>query len=358
MQGVEIELGERSYTVHIGPDLLVDKRIWDPHLPGGKILIVSNETVAPLYLDDLLITLGNTPSEALILPDGEKHKTVDSWSRILDALVAMQAGRDATLVALGGGVIGDVGGFAAASYMRGIRYIQVPTTLLAQVDASVGGKTAINHDSGKNLIGAFYQPQAVIADTGTLSTLPEREFIAGLAEVVKYGAMMDGELFSWLESHVDGIRSREPATLATMIRRCVRNKAQVVAADERESGQRALLNFGHSFGHGLEVLGEYQRLLHGEAVAIGMVVAARLSRLRGLCPEETASRLSALLSAMGLAVNVPDWIDTSSLVNSMSLDKKNSAGARRLILLEEMGRARIDMDNSEAQISEAIDLSR
>ncbi|NNE06723.1 MAG: 3-dehydroquinate synthase [Xanthomonadales bacterium] len=354
MPVVDIQLGDRSYPVHIGPDLLVDGNIWKPYLSTGNILIVSNDTVAPLYLDDLLITLGDIPSEALILPDGEKFKTMDQWSRVLDTLVEMRAGRDATLIALGGGVIGDLGGFAAACYMRGIRYIQVPTTLLAQVDASVGGKTAINHPAGKNLVGTFYQPALVIADTGTLSTLPGREYRAGLAEVVKYGALMDNDLFTWLESNIDSIAGQDPETVTTMVRRCVENKAQVVAADERESGRRALLNFGHSFGHGLEVLGAFEQLLHGEAVAIGMAIAARLSEQRGLCAPGTHQRITTLLAAFGLPTSVPEPFDASSLLEAMSLDKKNSSGTRRLILLESIGQARIDTGSSDEAIRQAI----
>jgi 3-dehydroquinate synthase len=278
--------------------------------------------------------------------------------RIIDRLVEIKAGRDACLVALGGGVIGDLCGFAAATYMRGVDFIQVPTTLLAQVDAAVGGKTAINHPGGKNLVGAFHQPLAVIADTRTLETLPGRHFRAGLAEVVKYGAIRDAEFLRWLEDHADAILGQDPECLGQLIETCVRHKAAVVAADERESGQRALLNFGHSFGHALEVLSGYQEYLHGEAVSIGMAIAARLSEQRGLCPGGHTRRITALLSAFDLPLTLPSRIGTRELLGAMVLDKKNQGGQARLILLAELGRAIIDTKSTSEEISAAIDACR
>ncbi|HSM69371.1 MAG TPA: 3-dehydroquinate synthase, partial [Xanthomonadales bacterium] len=297
MPSVEIALGDRSYPVMISPGLLADGGAWRPVIgQPSKILVVSNEVVAPLYLDRLCASLEGLHLDTLVLPDGEETKNFDTWTRIIDRLVDMQAGRDACLLALGGGVTGDLCGFAAATYMRGVAYIQVPTSLLAQVDAAIGGKTGINHPQGKNLVGAFHQPLAVMADTAALETLPRRHFVAGLAEVVKYGAIRDPGFLQWLEQHSAEIGEREPDCLGRVIETCVRNKAEVVAADELEAGQRALLNFGHSFGHALESVTGYQKYLHGEAVSIGMVIAATLSEAHGLCPPGTAQRLSALLS--------------------------------------------------------------
>lgn len=355
MPAVEIPLGDRSYTVHIGAGLLRSAQPWKANLAAGPILVVTNDVVAPLYLDRLLDSIGPATVETLILPDGEAQKNIENWSKILDKLVSMRAGRDATLITLGGGVVGDLGGFAAASYMRGIGFIQAPTTLLAQVDASVGGKTAFNHPLGKNLVGAFYQPLAVVADTESLGTLPIREFRAGLAEVIKYGALMDADFFSWLEDRVEAILAQDAEVMAAMIRRCVENKARIVAEDERESGRRALLNLGHSFAHALELIGKYDTYLHGEAVAIGMVVAARLSERRNLCDAGTSQRLAALLTAFGLPVRVPGNIGASQVLDAMSRDKKNSAGTRRLILLDSIGRARVDTGSSDDDIKSAIE---
>ncbi len=358
MPVIEVELGDAGYPVCIGADLLANTPWWSAHLPDGRVLVVSDDRVAPLYLDALLAGLPDRAADSLVLPHGETAKTVENWSRILDRLIALQAGRDACLVALGGGMVGDLGGFAAATYMRGIPFIQVPTTLLAQVDASVGGKTAVNHERGKNLIGAFHQPRAVLADVGTLDTLAEREYGAGLAEVVKYGMIRDAEFLAWLEARPAAILARDPETVTELVTRSIRHKAEVVAADEREAGVRALLNFGHSFGHALETVTAYERFLHGEAVAIGMVVAARLSELRALAPAGTAERLAGLLAGLGLPTRLPAEIPARRIIDCMGLDKKNLGGKQRLILLHAAGKAMIDSDSSIDQITQALEASR
>jgi 3-dehydroquinate synthase len=358
MRIIEVNLAGGSYPVYLGIDIIVDTSLWQTHLGRGKTLIVSNDVVAPLYLDRLRAALAGREVAVHIIPDGEHCKTRDTWSGIIDQLVNMHAKRDATVIALGGGVVGDITGFAAASYMRGIQFVQVPTTLLAQVDASVGGKTGINHPLGKNLIGAFHQPVAVVIDTSTLATLPQREFNAGLAEVVKYGAIMDRGLFDWMESAVAGIRARETKILHHLIHQSVLNKAKVVAQDEREGGIRTLLNFGHSFGHALETLTGYRQYLHGEAVAIGMVVAARLSELRGLCASGTADRLAGLLQRFDLALELPHCVTTSAITQALELDKKGLTSGLRLILLKAIGSAEIDDQSTAEHIAAAIELCR
>ncbi len=354
MLSIEVALEDRSYPVFIGNGLLAQASQWRQFLPGGKVLVVSNETVAPLYLEGLCNALKDLSVQSVVLEDGESAKTVSNWSAIIDRLIEMKAGRDVCLIALGGGVVGDICGFAAASYMRGVPFIQAPTTLLAQVDASVGGKTAVNHLRGKNLIGAFHQPRAVLIDTDTLDTLPAREFRAGLAEVVKYGAIRDLEFFHWLEAKVSRIVERDTEVIVSLIERSVRNKAQVVAEDELESGIRAHLNFGHTFGHALETITAYSRLLHGEAVSIGMVVAARLSESRGLCAPGVANRLSKLLEELGLPSALPGGTSTDAIVEAMALDKKTQAGQTGLVLLEALGSAIIDTGSSPEHIRSAL----
>jgi len=354
MKTINVELAANAYPVYLGRGLLSDVPLWRRHLGQGKVLVVSNDTVAPLYLETLRPVLEGLRAELHIIPDGEQFKTVETWYGILDKLVQMKARRDASLIALGGGVVGDITGFAAACYMRGIRFLQAPTTLLAQVDASVGGKTGINHVQGKNLVGAFHQPAAVFIDTATLDTLATREFSAGLAEVIKYGAIRDGEFFDWLESRAEAIDAREPQALEHLISRSVMNKAEIVARDEKESGVRALLNFGHSFGHALEAETGYQRFLHGEAVAIGMVVAAGLSESRGLCAAGTASRLADLLQRCGLPVHIPADVAVEGLARALELDKKALASGLRLILLDAIGAARVDDRSTETEILGAM----
>ncbi len=341
MKTIEVRHGQGSYPVHVGHGLLGLADVVQRHLQG-RILTVTDDRVAGLYLERLTAQLSDQPEhQSLVLPNGEEHKTVASWQRIVDALVNLGAQRDATVLALGGGVIGDMAGFAAACYMRGIRVIQVPTTLLAQVDAAVGGKTGVNHSQGKNLIGAFHAPAAVIADTDTLSSLDRRDYCAGLAEVVKYGAIRDPEFFDWLEDHAEALNAREPEPLLEAVYQSVRNKAEVVAADERESGQRALLNFGHTFGHALETATAYRAYRHGEAVAIGMALASRLSELLGLSATGTAERMTRLLQRLDLPTSLPEPLDRDRLVDLMRLDKKNRDEQIRLILLDGIGQARI-----------------
>jgi len=354
MKTIDINLPLNAYPVHLGRGLLEDPSTWQQHLGEGKVLVVSNETVAPLYLETLLSTLGRQGAEVHVIPDGEQFKTVETWQGIVDRLVAMQARRDAVIVALGGGVVGDISGYAAASYMRGIRFIQAPTTLLAQVDASVGGKTGVNHIRGKNLIGAFHQPATVVIDSATLDTLPHREFNAGLAEVVKYGAISDPAFFNWLVDNAEAIVAREPDPIDQLIEISVLNKADVVRKDEKEAGVRALLNFGHSFGHALESETGYATFLHGEAVAIGMVTAARLSESRGMCDPGTTERLSALLSRFSLPVSIPAELSTEKLASALTLDKKAVASGLRLVLLNAIGEAVIDSESTNEQILDAM----
>jgi 3-dehydroquinate synthase len=337
---LDVVLGTRSYPIHVGVDLLADSARWRSAIRGRHVLVVTNQTIAPLYLLRVQAGLAGFEHAALILPDGEAHKTLANVEAVFERLAALGATRDATIVALGGGVIGDLAGFAAACWMRGIDFVQMPTTLLAMVDSSVGGKTGVNLPAGKNLVGAFHQPRAVVADTGTLATLPDREYRAGLAEVVKYGAIGDTVFFAWLEANIDALNARDPAALAEAIASSCRHKAGVVARDEHEHGERALLNFGHTFGHALETATGYGALLHGEAVAIGMVLAARLSAHLGLADGADARRLARLLAAFGLPVE-SSGNDPQRLLDLMRLDKKNLAGTLRLILWRGIGRAEI-----------------
>ena len=335
VETVEVALGRRSYPIHIGQGLLSDP---DLHGSGAKqILIVTNDVVAPLYLPPLTRALAGRDLHTLVLPDGERHKTLDTFATIVDRLVDARFHRDSCLFALGGGVIGDLTGFAAACFQRGIDFVQVPTTLLAQVDSSVGGKTAVNHPRAKNMIGAFYQPIAVIADTQTLRTLPERQLAAGLAEVVKYGLIVDHELFVWLESNIAKLRALDDTALAHAIKRSCEIKAAIVAEDEREHGRRALLNLGHTFGHALEALGNYERWLHGEAVAIGIMLAAATSVALGSLDNADCERIGALLTAAGLPTRAAG-VDADALLAAMQLDKKADRAGLKLVLLESIGK--------------------
>lgn len=354
MQTIKVELAERSYTVNIGAGILDTSNPALKMVHGNSVLIVSNETVAPLYLQTLIDSLPGAQIHTLILPDGEQFKTIECWSQIINKLVEIRATRDITLITLGGGVIGDMGGFAAACYMRGVRFIQVPTSLLAQVDASVGGKTGFNHPQGKNLVGAFHQPASVLVDINTLNSLPDREFSAGMAEVVKIAAIRDASFLDWLENSCQNINNRNPETLTNMIGRSIQNKAEIVAEDEREAGVRALLNFGHSFAHALETWSDYKIYLHGEAVAIGMMVATRLSENRGLCAPGFSDRLGKLLQSFGLPVDMPDNSSADKILDLMKLDKKVIAGAYRLILLKAPGQGIINSESSNEQIAAAI----
>jgi len=354
VQVIDVELGARSYPIAIGPGLLDENQRFRRAIAGRHVLVVSNEVVAPLYLDRLCASLGAGGTDLIIaplrLPDGEAHKTLDSAARIFAALAELRANRDATIVALGGGVIGDLAGFAAACWMRGIAFVQVPTTLLAMVDSSVGGKTAVDLAQGKNLVGAFHQPRAVIIDIDTLATLPQRELRAGFAEVIKYGALGDAAFFTWLEQHADALLARDPPALSQAIAHCCAQKAGIVARDETEQGERALLNFGHTFGHALETLTGYGALLHGEAIAIGMTLAARLSARLRRAPESDAAHLMRLLERFGLPTMLPEGIDADELIETMQLDKKNLSGRLRLILWRGIGMAEIVKDVDEAAI--------
>jgi 3-dehydroquinate synthase len=335
---LNVELDERSYPITIGPGLLDDPTLLARHVAGSKVAIVTNTTIAPLYLDKVAAPLRADGREVveIVLPDGEEFKTWTSLMQVFDALLANKCDRKTTLVALGGGVIGDMTGFAAATYMRGVPFVQIPTTLLAQVDSSVGGKTGINHPLGKNMIGAFYQPRAVLADTCTLDSLPARELSAGLAEVIKHGAILDGEFFDWIEQNIGKLVARDPAALAHAIARSCEIKADVVRKDEREGGLRAVLNFGHTFGHAIEAGLGYGSWLHGEAVGCGMVMAADLSHRVGLVDAATVGRVRALVQAAGLPVVAPD-LGAERWIELMEVDKKNEGGAIKFILLKPLG---------------------
>lgn len=340
MQTLKMELGDRSYPIYIGAGLIAHAELIVERLRKKKVAIVTNTTVAPLYLAPLQRALETRGVEVvpITLPDGESHKNWETLNRIFDALLEHRCERGTTLIALGGGVVGDLAGFAAAAFLRGVHYIQVPTTLLAQVDSAVGGKTAINHPLGKNMIGAFYQPRAVITDTDTLATLPPREFAAGLAEVVKYGLIRDSALFDWLEKNMTRLVKREAEPLAHAIERSCAIKAEIVAQDEREDGVRALLNLGHTFGHAIEAGTGYGTWLHGEAVAAGMVLAARLSHRLGMLAVQDAARTSALLARAGLPVTAPDF-GLQRYLDLMGHDKKVESGRIRFVLLRRIGEA-------------------
>jgi len=345
MQTLTVDLGDRSYPIYIGTGLIDRADLILPHLKQKRVAIVTNTTVGPLYLDRLTSTLEGAGVQVLpiVLPDGEVYKNWETLNSIFDALLSNRAERKTTLIALGGGVIGDLTGFAAASYQRGVPFIQVPTTLLAQVDSSVGGKTGINHPLGKNMIGAFYQPQLVLADTETLNTLPDRELSAGLAEVIKYGLIRDLAFFEWLEANMAKLVARDTEALAYAIRRSCENKAEVVAADERESGQRALLNLGHTFGHAIETGMGYGNWLHGEGVAAGTLLAADLSRRMGLIGQVDVDRIQALFERAKLPTRAPD-LGYDAYMSYMGVDKKVEAGRIRFVLLKAIGEAFVTAD--------------
>ena len=351
MQTVNVDLGERSYPIRIGKGLLEQADLFRPHIRGRQVCIVSNETVAPLYLERLKRTLSGYELSEVILPDGEEYKTLDYVAVIYDALLEARFERSGTLVALGGGVIGDMCGFAAATYQRGVNFIQVPTTLLSQVDSSVGGKTGVNRALGKNMVGAFYQPQCVIADTDTLQTLPERELCAGLAEVIKYGLINNAGFHVWLKQNMSGLLARQPSELAQAIRISCEEKAEIVAQDEKESGIRATLNLGHTFGHAIETAMGYGTWLHGEAVGTGMVMAADLSMRLGLITPEQAGEVKQVVVSAGLPVEPPASISPEQYLQLMSRDKKAEQGAIRFVLLDKIGHAiiRSDIDQNELQ---------
>lgn len=361
MRTLSVNLPNGHYPIHIGAGILSRTSMWavlaaDNRLPK-TIMIVSDENVAPLYLNTLETMLAAQCSrvDILTLPAGEQNKKLVTLEKILDELVANGHSRDTGVVALGGGVVGDMTGFAAASFMRGVRFLQVPTTLLAQVDSSVGGKTGINHASGKNLIGAFHQPQAVVIDTQTLTSLPRREVCAGLAEVIKYGCIFDADFFAWLEQNIAALLALDEAALTYAIERSCAIKAAIVARDELERGERALLNFGHTFGHAVEQVTGYNTWLHGEAVAIGMHMAMELSCRMSLCTREEQQRLSKLLTAAELPLSAGP-LDHQALLDAMSKDKKNTVTERRMIVLNGLGRSEVRTDCAETNIKHALDV--
>jgi 3-dehydroquinate synthase len=342
MRTLNVELGERSYPIHIGAGLLARPELVSSHLEQNRVAIVTNTVVAPLYLQLLMdgLSARGVACLPILLPDGEAHKNWETLNSIFDSLLAARCERATTIFALGGGVVGDMAGFAAAVYQRGVPFVQIPTTLLAQVDSAVGGKTAINHPAGKNMIGAFYQPRVVLADTDTLQTLPQRELAAGLAEVIKYGFIRDLAFLDWLEANLDRLLARESEALAYAIEESCRNKAEVVGVDERESGQRALLNFGHTFGHAIEAGTGFGTWLHGEAVAAGMVLAAELSERMGYLSRVDVERITTVLKRAGLPVRAPD-LGCERYIELMSHDKKVSDGKLKFVLLERVGSAQV-----------------
>ena len=338
MKTLKVELGERSYPIHIGAGLLGRADLLAPHLSGRRVAIVTNDRVAPLYLEAAKALVAR-PTIDIVLPDGEEHKNLAVLGQIFDKLLQARCDRQAVLLALGGGVIGDITGFAAACYQRGVSFVQMPTTLLAQVDSSVGGKTGINHPLGKNMIGAFHQPRAVLIDTDTLSTLPDRELRAGLAEVIKYGLIRDPDFLGWLEQNLERILRRDAESLVHAIERSCRNKAEVVALDERESGVRAILNLGHTFGHAVETGLGYGEWLHGEAVAAGMVAAADLSHRLGWLTAGELQRIESLIARAGLPTGLPRPVSPARMRELMSIDKKVADGQLRLVLIKGIGQA-------------------
>jgi len=341
-----VDLGDRSYPIYIGTDLIGDANLLSDHIHGSSVLVVTNTTVKPLYLQQIENSLNHLKIrfDVVTLDDGEQFKTIDSVMTIIETLLTKRHDRKTTVIALGGGVVGDIAGFAASIYQRGVNFIQIPTTLLSQVDSSVGGKTGVNHPQGKNMIGAFYQPQCVIADIGTLNTLPDRELSAGLAEVIKYGLIYDAAFFDWLEQNIDGLVARNSDLIAEAILVSCRTKAEVVEQDERESGLRAILNLGHTFGHAIEAAMGYGNWLHGEAVATGMVMAADLSQRQGWIDGEVKDRIVRLLQKCNLPVESPTEMSVEQYMHGMSIDKKTINGTIKFVLLEKLGKAMITAD--------------
>jgi len=350
---LNVELGNRSYPILIDSGLIGRPEVFREHLPARDVAVVSNTTVAPLYLASLTRGLGARRIVEVLLPDGEAHKILANVARVIDVLVANRFARDCAVVALGGGVVGDLAGFAAACYLRGVAFVQVPTTLLAQVDSAVGGKTGVNHPAGKNLIGAFYQPRLVVIDTDTLASLPLRELRAGLAEVIKYALICDPELFEWLEAHLDALLAGDAAALAHVIRRSCEIKAAVVGRDEREHSERALLNLGHTFGHAIEAATAYTQWLHGEAVGAGLVMAAAMSQESGLLSAADCERVRRLVARAGLPTRI-DSVSPTAALGHMALDKKVLGGRLRLVLLRRIGEALVSADYPAAALERTL----
>ncbi len=344
MPTLQLDLGTRSYPIYIDSGLFNNSDLFSSHIRNKRVCIVTNTIVAPIYLAQIKEKLANFDIDEVILPDGEAEKSLANFERIMSHLLTNEHGRDTTLIALGGGVIGDITGFAAASYQRGIDFVQVPTTLLSQVDSSVGGKTAVNHPLGKNMIGAFYQPKAVIIDIDSLATLPEREFNAGMAEVIKYGILGDYDFFVWLEQNVASIKAGDKDTLSEMIEKCCQCKADIVASDETEAGVRALLNLGHTFGHAIEAEQGYGNWLHGEAVATGMVLAAKLAIVMNLLEVSALCRIESLINVFDLPLIAPTTMGFDDFVRHMRRDKKNIGGKLRFIVPTAIGKSEIRDD--------------
>jgi len=356
---LNVELGDKSYPIYIGRDLFSDKTYFEKHISGQQVMVITNSTIESLYLEKIKNLLSNFEVQVTILPDGEQYKTIETVNTIFDALLEAKFDRSATLIALGGGVVGDITGFAAASYLRGVDFIQIPTTLLSQVDSSVGGKTGVNHNLGKNMIGAFHQPRAVVIDVDTLDTLPSREFSTGMAEVIKYGLLGNIDFLLDLEKNIDlikgGLHQEDKGLLIDTIYRSCADKAKIVSIDERESGVRRLLNLGHTFGHGIENVLGYGTYLHGEAVAIGMCMAARLSQLEGNLSAEDVERIKSILTLAGLPCSIgKNNITATQLYKAMSLDKKVIDGNIRLVLFLYLGNAYVSQDYSEENLKKVL----
>lgn len=354
MSNITVQLGERSYPISFGTNLLSQFKIFEQHIQTENVVIVTNEVVSPLYVGDLQEALAAYSVRTITLPDGEQHKNLASFESVNGQLLEWQLGRDTTLVALGGGVIGDLTGFVAACYQRGIPFIQVPTTLLSQVDSSVGGKTAVNHPLGKNMIGAFYQPKLVLIDIDSLNTLPPREFAAGMAEVVKYGVIYDQDFFSWLESNIEKILAKDQDTLIYMVKRCCEIKAEVVRLDERESGIRALLNLGHTFGHAIEAQMGYGNWLHGEAVSVGIVIASKVAVEKDWLNASECRRIESLLSQFDLPVSKPEDMTLAQFMTHMRRDKKTARGQIRYVIPKGLGKAVVTADVSDDILTKLI----
>lgn len=349
-----VDLGDRSYPIHIGSGLLEQAELLIPHIHGNKVVIVSNTTVAPLYIEKIRALLTEFEVIDVILPDGESYKTMDTMQSILTSMLEQRCDRKTTVIALGGGVVGDITGFASACYQRGVNFIQIPTTLLSQVDSSVGGKTGVNHPLGKNMIGAFYQPQVVIIDTDTLDTLDDRQLAAGMAEVIKYGLLWDKAFLEWLDNNMQAMMQRDKALLSKAILRSCEIKADVVAQDEKESGVRALLNLGHTFGHAIETEMGYGEWLHGEAVAAGMVMAAEMSKNMQWLNDEDVAYTRAIIAKANLPVDPPVEMTPESFRKAMSIDKKVLNGVLRLILMKKLGNAIVTSDFTEEALQKVI----
>ncbi|GAB5381203.1 MAG: 3-dehydroquinate synthase [Aliiglaciecola sp.] len=344
MSTITVKLGERSYPISIDSGNLSNPQLLKAQIKSNKAVVVTNDVVGPLLLEKLLKSLQSIEVDVITVPDGEQHKNLKQFEYVITRLLEMHAARDTTIIALGGGVVGDLTGFVAASFQRGMPFIQIPTTLLSQVDSSVGGKTAVNHPLGKNMIGAFYQPKSVIIDIDSLKTLPKREFAAGMAEVIKYGIIYDGEFFGWLEQHCSQLKDLDPQHLQTVIKRCCEIKAEIVAKDEREQGIRALLNLGHTFGHAIEAEQGYGNWLHGEAVAAGMIIAARVALAKGWLSEQDLDRIIKLTDAFDLPTEPPANMNYETFMQHMQHDKKVLAGAIRYIIPRKIGEAVVTKD--------------